>query len=83
MLSSLAGMLCVLLVVDGDALPIHICCDEEAGKGLLPRNEAATKVFGVTVDHVQYLPRGILGNVDGVSCMYSTEQSVIFVNEEI
>ena len=65
-------MLYVSSVVGGDVPSVHKCCNEGAGEGLILEREAVAKVFGVPVEHIHYLLRGMMGNVDDMACMYST-----------
>ena len=57
-------------------------CDKEANKGLLLEREDVDTVCGVPVEQVRYLPRGMMVNVDDMTCMYSTEQGCVVINKE-
>ena len=75
MLSDLAGMLYVSSVVGKDVSSVHKFCNEETVEGLLLGRNTMAKAFGLPVEHVHYLPRGMMGNINDMVCMYSTEQS--------
>ena len=82
MLSDLAGILYVSSVVGRDMLPVHKCCNDGAGEGLLLGRQAVAKVLGVPVEHIHYLSRGMMGNVDDIVCMYFTEQGFVVIKKE-
>ena len=82
MLSNGAGMLYVSSVVGGDVPPVHKLCDEGVDRGLLLGRKAVAKAFYVPVEHIHYISRGMMGNINDMVCMYSTEQDFVVINEE-
>ena len=57
-------------------------CNEGAGKGLLLGRKAVANEFSVPVEHIHSLPRGMMGNIDDMVYMYSTEQYFVVTNKE-
>ena len=82
MLADCAGMLYVSAVVSADVSPEHRFRDSKAKEGLLLGREALSKAFGVPLEHIDYLPRGMTMNIDDMACIYSTQTGFQIVKEK-
>ena len=81
-ISDITGILLLSAVIAGNMPREHHFRSERAGEGLLLGRDLLSKAFGVPVDHVHYLPRGLMMNIDNMACMYSTQNEFSLIEEK-
>jgi hypothetical protein len=70
-LADMLGLLLLLCVICEWPPMQHKCFTTNAAGVILLGREAIAKAFGVLLEHVYYLTKGLRMNIDDMACMYS------------